>query len=393
VRPWLAAAAALAASAVAAAQVPATISLSVTETAGIRRTNYPVGVDVRLPEGVLRDPANARLAGASGGPVAAQFGAAARWSDGSIQSLSVDFNASVAAFAVEHYRIEYGPGVTGPAAGRRRLSVTEGADGIQIGAVRLGKSGLPLLASVRYRGEDIAPGPNGLQIVDDLGVPHDFSDVLDLSIRILKAGPLVAKVRYSGTMELGPHADIPFVLDVEIPNSKSWVRLSTSLDDPQGHVATVTLRTPLSLGPLPWTWDIGTDHGTYGALRRADDRVQFTEDQTGPETATWRARAGTGSNLAVIETSGDRPAPVARWAHLQSASEAVAFAVDVTPDQRGTYGVSFDGSGQAAVSFSQLLPATRHELSVYEHFVSTPLEIGAATSPAAVLNPLQVTVE
>ncbi len=392
-RPWLAAAATLAASAVAAAQAPGAIGLTVTETAGIRRTNYPVGIAVPLREGALRDPAHARLvAAADGRPVAAQFDAVARWPDGSIQSLAVDFNASIAAAAADRYRLEYGPGVTGALA-VRGLSVAEDAGGIQIGAVRLGRSGSPLLASVRYRAEDIAAGANGLQIVDDHGVTHDFSDVLDLSVEVLKAGPLVATVRYAGTMELGPHADIPFVLDVEIPNSKSWVKFSARLDDPRGHITAVSLRTPLALGPLPWTWDVGTDHGTYGALRRAEDQVRFTEDQTGPATAVWQARAGSGGALAVIETSGDQPAPVVRWAHLQGASEAVAFAFDVAPGQRGSYRVTFDGSGHAAVTVAQLLPAPRYALTLYEHFVSTPIEIGAATSPAAALSPLRVTVE
>ena len=35
----------------------------------------------------------------------------------------------------------------------------------------------------------------------------------------------------------------------------------------------------------------------------------------------------------------------------------------------------------------------RHQLVTFEHFVATPIAIGAATSPTAMLNPLAVTVE
>ena len=36
---------------------------------------------------------------------------------------------------------------------------------------------------------------------------------------------------------------------------------------------------------------------------------------------------------------------------------------------------------------------TQHRLTVYEHFVATPVAIGAATNPMAMLTPLVVSVD
>jgi len=51
------------------------------------------------------------------------------------------------------------------------------------------------------------------------------------------------------------------------------------------------------------------------------------------------------------------------------------------------------GSGQASFSFEPSRPAAEHRLIVYQHFVSTPVPIGAATSPTAMLSPLKVDVK
>jgi hypothetical protein len=46
-------------------------------------------------------------------------------------------------------------------------------------------------------------------------------------------------------------------------------------------------------------------------------------------------------------------------------------------------------SGGGQLSFRNVFPAgQRHEIAVYEHFVTTPVQIGAATSPSAILSPL-----
>jgi hypothetical protein len=85
---------------------------------------------------------------------------------------------------------------------------------------------------------------------------------------------------------------------------------------------------------------------------------------------------------------------------VQDARGAVAFAIDGVGRTAGTYTVSLDGQGQTSFAFAPgqrtpPLPAQRrqHRLTVYQHFVSTPVAIGAATSPASMLSPLAVDVK
>ena len=49
------------------------------------------------------------------------------------------------------------------------------------------------------------------------------------------------------------------------------------------------------------------------------------------------------------------------------------------PDRAST------GQGQMTFRLEPEVPKTEHRLTVYQHFVSTPVPIGAATSPTAML--------
>ena len=56
----------------------------------------------------------------------------------------------------------------------------------------------------------------------------------------------------------------------------------------------------------------------------------------------------------------------------------------------GEYTILLNGQGQASYRFAPAATATTHSLIVYQHFVSTPVAIGAATSPASMLQPPHV---
>ena len=50
-------------------------------------------------------------------------------------------------------------------------------------------------------------------------------------------------------------------------------------------------------------------------------------------------------------------------------------------------GLSWPVAGQAPAK-----PAVHPQLAIYQHFVATPVPIGAVTSPVSMLNPLMVTI-
>jgi hypothetical protein len=383
---WLCAALVTLSAAAAAAQgVPASIPIHVSEVGGIRRTQFPVTVRVPFPRGALRDPANVKLLNTQT-EVPSQASAETRWPDGSVQWLSLDLNATIGPNESQTYSLQYGDGVK-PESAVRGLTVAEDADGVQVGNIRFNKSGAPLVASAKYRDEAIGTGVNGLSIKEASGTIHDLTTAEGVKTEIVKRGPLVVAVKISGALRLDKDAKAPFSLTVEMPNSKSWVKLQASVDDPMLAIRDLSLNVPLALGPFPWVWDFGTTRWTYGAIRAATDSV-IMSDTVGAAGGEWTVSSGPKGREVAAETSGADAATFGGWGHIQGAKEVVAYAIEGVKTRRGTYRIAIDGTGQTSFQLTPPAPQARHELTVYAHFVSTPVQIGAATSPAAILSPL-----
>jgi hypothetical protein len=385
-RRWVCAIAAATAVAVPAAQSPRSVSLHITEAGGIRRTQFPVTARIPFPQGILRETGNIKLL-LNQTEVAVQAAPESRWPDGSLQWVTLDLNVTIGPAESQTYSLQYGEGVKSEVA-PRGLMIGDEVDAIQIGNMRFNKSGSPLLASVKYRDEAIGSGPSGLVVTDAAGTAHDLTAVDGLKVEIVKRGPLVAVLKYSGAIRLDAGGAAPFVLTVEMPNSKSWVKLSANVSDPVRRLRGVAIQLPLTLGALPWVWDFGTTRWTYGSLRAATDSVVMIDTITSPAAAEWSVISGPRGREQVYETSRPDAATFAGWGHIQGAKEVVAYAIEGLKTRPGTYRIALGGDGQASFQFAPPTPQVRHELTVYMHFVSTPVQIGAATSPAAILSPL-----
>jgi YetA-like protein len=72
------------------------VPLVITESDGIRRINEPVTVGIPLPKGQVFNPVDIALYSASNECIPWQSEVLARWSDGSVQWLLIDFLANVA---------------------------------------------------------------------------------------------------------------------------------------------------------------------------------------------------------------------------------------------------------------------------------------------------------
>jgi hypothetical protein len=390
---WLCAAlVSFSAAIVATAQAPpSSIPLHVSEVGGIRRTQFPVTARIPFPRGVLKDPANVRLL-SNQTEVAGQAMAESRWPDGTVQWLSLDLNVTIGPNESQTYSLQYGDDVRTEAAARG-LTVTEDADAIQVGNMRFNKSGSPLIASVKYRDEAIGSGANGLTVKDAAGTIHDLTTAENVKAVIVKRGPLVVSLNYSGSIRLDKDVKAPFSLTVEMPNSKSWVKLHAAVDDPTQAIRDLAINMPLTLGPFPWVWDFGTTRWTYGSMRAATDSVVMSDTVGATATGEWTVSSGPKGREVAAETSGPDAASFGGWGHVQGAKEVVAYAIEGVKTRRGTYRIAIDGSGQTTFQVSAPAPQPKHELTVYAHFVSTPVQIGAATSPAAILSPLFATCE
>jgi hypothetical protein len=178
-----------------------------------------------------------------------------------------------------------------------------------------------------------------------------------------------------------------------MPNSKSWVKMDIVVEDAANRVKQVGFEAPYGFGDKPWQWDFGTDSGTYGVFRNPTDTVLLTQTVS-PKGNSWSVQTGTEKDLRPYESSaGSRPKTVGGWGHLVDANRAVAYAIDRFAAAPGSYTISLNGQGQAVWSFAPAQAKVQRRLTVYQHFVSTPVAIGAATNPTAMLNPLVVSVK
>ena len=369
------------------------VMIQVEETVGIRRNFYPVNVRIPFAQGALEEAGRTRLVEVVGDDeVAAQVTVASRWPDGSIQWLQVDFNASLGPEESSAFRFEYGRGVTAGADGGRGLALIEEAEAVQVGRVRLGKTASPLVRSVAYRDEAIAPGSNGFVVTDTDGDLYELGGAA-VAFEIVRSGPVYVELRYTGLVRLGDGATLPFVVTVEMPNSKSWVKATAVVEDPDRRLSALAFHSPLALGPYPWVWDFGTDRWTYGALRNEDSSVILRNEVAIEGVTRWWVDTGPLGQERHYETTGSTTPTLPGWGHLQGETEVVAFAVDRFAASAGTYSITLDGSGQTAFQVAPAEAVTRHALTVYQHFVSNPVQIGAATSPPSMLQPLVVTVD
>jgi hypothetical protein len=381
------------ASAVGDAQLPqSSRTIEVTETAGIRRTEYPVTARIEFARAALPDASHARLR-LGQDDVPAQFTAEARWDDRSVRALSIDFNVSIGPAERRSYTLDVGDSRAVPFTGRG-LTVTENPDTIQAGPIRFSKSGAPLVQSAAFaKSEFIGQGVNGVAVEDKAGKRHDLSAARNLSVEMVKTGPLNVTLRYSGRFVFDANDSASIVVTVEMPNSKSWVKVDAAVQDVARRLVRVRFDSPLAFGAHPWTWDLSTERETYGAIRGADDRVVHTQTVTSKGPAGWLVNTQRdGASMQPYESS-PTGAAARGWGHLQDLRTAVAFGVDRFARDPGSYSISLDGRGQTTFSYEPAPHRGSLRLTVFQHFVSAPVPIGAATSPAAMLSPLRVDVK
>src|SRR5205085_672820 len=151
-------------------------------------------------------------------------------------------------------------------------------------------------------------------------------------------GPLVAALRYTGQLPIDASYTVPFVLTLEMPNSKSWLKSSAEVTDRSGRASVLRFDTPFALGAFPWLWDIATANGTYGVFRTAQDAAMFTQVINQPGTAgggdparargpasapsQWHVETTGRGQMQPYETSTTANRVSDGWGHFQGPSLA-----------------------------------------------------------------------
>ncbi len=362
-------------------------TLRVVETAGLRRFGYPVHTALPIlarPDDRFRLLRDAR-------PVPAQFRIPEGPSDRP-PALSLDFNSSPAPFESETYTVEYGPDVEPGPEPRRGLTV-EHADGrFRIANGPALRFDLPdnlrgfLQAVGNPNREYLEPGSPGLWVQDRDGKTHPVGPAVGA---IRWRGPLAVAIRYALPITLGDGPPLNSWVEMSVPSTKSWVETTWTLPDTD-QIPAVGLDLDLKLEGTPTLVDLGADSTVYGTLKGHD----LMRLEAGP-APDWKVLKGMPEKLEAFAASlPDARKPAEGWVHVMDRDRCTALAVS----EFGREGVdTIEATADGRVRLRRTLshearsgPARPRTWRFWFHFVPMPVQVGAATSPQAMLAPLRV---
>jgi hypothetical protein len=388
------------------------IKLRVSETAGIRRFGYPVSVILPLAEPV-KDVDHFRLLDGDK-PVTAQFRPHGDTSK-DIRAVILDFNASPAPLERREYVVEYRGEVTGSQAKNGlRVETTEKEfriihpSDLQFVVPR---DLVGLLSQVQTKKlKFMDPESTGLilrtktdeqrSIGSGAGLQRGAGEArLKTTSKVVKEGPLAVGLRSERVEDLGSLGRVPFTVEMEFPISKSWVRVVWSVDDSRGNIASLGVDLNLHVEGEPTLLDFGAGTSVYAQLKR-DERALLRQNPK-EQPAVWETFLGThqGMKPFVIAPGSSGPSSSAEgWAHVMDRQRCTAIAVaDFAKGQEGGE-IMVYGHGRVRLwrHFGRPVkdvPRGPKKLTFWLHFVDMPVHVGAATSPQAMLAPLQVEVK
>lgn len=347
----------------AAAQVA---RIDVAETSGLRRFGYPVRARIKtsLPLEKLRLTADAT-------PVVAQF---TRIENGAVE---IDFTVDLGPW--EKRRLLVGEGVPPPVSAPMSLEQTTTSYIVRHSgglAFQVPKSLLGLLHSVQTPDtEYLMPGSLGLILNTQDNGEHRAAATTS---RIVKSGPLACALRFDSTEQLRGNRTVKSAVELEFPRSKSWAEVRWTVDDPDALVSGLTAEVNLRTDGQPLIVDFGAGTMIYATVR-------------GGQSARMRANASAWS----IEVNGEsyaagREQRAEGWAHVMDRHRAVAVAIADFTDPEASIEAWADGRLRIR---RDRLTGIRKSLTFWLHFVETPVQIGAATSPQSMMRPPSVHVE
>jgi len=244
--------------------------------------------------------------------------------------------------------------------------------------------------------EYLKAGSPGLFIRSKDGVESRLSG--SSAAKVTRSGPLAVGLRFESSEKLNGGRQLSSVVDMEFPISKSWVRINWTLADPKNEVAGLGVELRLNVPDAPVLVDFGAGSSVYAALRK--DEVAALRagclDTAKAEQPAWETLLGPAGALRpyVIAPPGERRAAEG-WAHVMDRQRCTAIAVEGFAEAGQETELTIDARGRFRIGRTFAAKETRKEkrLSLWLHFVGMPVQVGAATSPQAMLAPLRVEVQ
>jgi hypothetical protein len=372
------------------------------ETAGLRRFGYPV--HTILPGA----PASTKFRlERDGKPISAQFRQVPA-ADGA-PSIALDFNASPGPLETETYTVRSGTGVIPGPEPKSGMSVEHVGDVFRVSNASVLLFSLAdhlggFLRAVRNASLDfMADSGSGLAITDTKGrsksVGTSGRGTADADFRgtVIRAGPMSVGLRFAGSTKLEDLGAVRSVVDLTFPNSKSWVEARWTIEDPDGIVGALGVQLQFKLEGEPIVLDFGASNTVYGSVRARESMALVAGDIPGLASlgSAWRVWKMGASAASTFASAVSRDAHAAEgWAHVMDRQRCSAVAV--AGFGRGSRDeLRFEATGTLMINRRFPLsepgtPRTPKTLRFWVHFVTNPVQIGAVTSPQAMLAPLEV---
>jgi hypothetical protein len=220
--------------------------------------------------------------------------------------------------------------------------------------------------------------------------------------RVIKEGPLASTLRFESTEQLRDGRSVGSTVDMEFPLSKSWVRVTWTVKDPDSMVAGLDADLKLNVEGDPTLVDFGAGSYVYAHLRKRQRAIMRHHGHDLP----WETRVGPveAPSLYVVATQrreleGSEGAAKHRkpvyskaegWAHVMDRKRCTAVAVaDFAGSSPAELVIDADGRLQIGKRFPG---KGRKTLRFWLHFVAMPVQVGAVTSPQSMMAPLEVEV-
>jgi hypothetical protein len=229
------------------------VPLRVIERGGIPRVQEPVTVGVPLPKGACLDDTRLQMRDQHGRPIPVQTQVLARWSDGSLKWVLLDFQATVEAHEEVCFRLGTGQDAKASCESAG-MSVRWSGERVTIdtGPARffLSQTVFRPFDGVVVDGGDVCGGPSGALVVTD-GAGIEYLPYID-DIAIETAGQLRTTVRVAGKLRRsGGEALADFFARVTCFAGRSDVRLEWTIRNSRAAVH------PRGL------WDLGDPRSIY----------------------------------------------------------------------------------------------------------------------------------
>ncbi|MGI6417238.1 MAG: hypothetical protein ACOX1P_16375 [Thermoguttaceae bacterium] len=284
------------------------VQLTVEEPSGVDREQWPVTSGIPLAAGELREARQAALEAADGRAVPLQTEVLARWPDGSIRWLLLDFQVDLAAGEKKLFTLRYGPGAA-PATVERPIRVerTGGNVAIETGPLRLaGGVWLDLDGDGQFSPEEqLASGGPGFVLTDAEGRRFTASDP-DAALEVEQSGPIRACLRVSGSHVSEHGRRFRYVARIHAYRGKPWVRVCYTFINDAPDVLMAKIRSlelvvrPGWGQPAEGAVVLDGKSGGGGRLFQIDERQYEVDGRpAGRRGCGWAALSGEKAGLAV----------------------------------------------------------------------------------------------